>query len=84
MLRLSAGRQAVKQASQATAAALGSFGSDVADASRLFVRDAPAVARRMQSDLGSAALVVHNYVRDAGVTAEKGLCHATQQVGFMP
>lgn len=83
MSRLSAGRQAVKEASHATAASLGSFGSDVVDASRAFARDAPAVARRVQEDLGNAALDAHNFVRDTGVSTGKGICHATQQVGFM-
>lgn len=81
-MHLRASQQAVKQASQATAAALSSFGSDVADASRVLVRDAPAVARRVQEDLGNAVLGVHNYLRDAGATAGKGLGHATQQVRF--
>ena len=80
MLRLKAGQQAVKRASVATVASLGSFGSDVTDAGRMFARDAPAVARRVQQDLGSAALHVHHSVRDAIVTAGTGLCHATQQV----
>lgn len=83
MVRLKAGQQAVKRASFATVASLGSFGSDVTHASRMFARDAPAVARRVQQDLGSAALHVHHSVRDAFVTAGTGLCHATQQVGFV-
>lgn len=81
-MRFKAGQRAVKQASHATVASMGSFGSDVIDATRMLARDAPTVARRVQQDLGNAALDVHHYVRDAGVTAGKGLCHATQQVGF--
>lgn len=83
MVRFKAGQQAVKGASVATVASLGSFGSDVTDASRMLARDAPAVARRVQQDLGSAALHVHHSVRDAIVTAGTGLYHATQQVGFV-
>lgn len=83
MVRLKAGQQAVKRASFATVASLGSFSSDVTDAGRIFARDAPAVARRLQQDLGSAALHVHHSARDAIVTAGTGLCHATQQVGWV-
>ena len=82
-MRLKAGQRAVKHASHATVASMGSFGSDVVDATRMLARDAPAVARRVQQDLGNAALDVHCFVRDAGVTAGKGLCHATHQVGFI-
>lgn len=83
MVRLTAGQQAVKQASHAAVASMGSFGSDVADATRVFARNAPAAARGVQQDLGNAALDVHHFLRDAGGLAGKGLCHATHQVGFI-
>ena len=80
MARVSAGRQAVNHASHATAAALGSFGSGVVDAARVVARDTPAVARRMQQDLGSAVLDVNSVVKDAGVAVGKGLSQGAQQV----
>ena len=83
MARLTAGKQAVKQASHAAVASMGSFGSNVVDATRVFARNAPAVARGVQQDLGNAALDVHHFVRHAGVMAGKGFCHATHQVCFI-
>ena len=83
MVRLKAGQRAVKQASHAAVASMGSFGSDVVDATRMFARDAPAVARRVQQDVSNAALDVHDFVQHAGVMAGKGLCQATHQVGFI-
>lgn len=81
-MRLKAGQRAVKQVSHAAVATMGSFGSDVVDATRMFARDAPAVARRVQQDVSNAALDVHHFVQHAGVMAGKGLCQATHQVGF--
>ena len=83
MVYLKAGQRSVKQASHAAVASMGSFGSDVVDATRMFARDAPAVARRVQQDVGNAALDVHHFVRDARLMVGKGFCHATQQVGFI-
>ena len=80
MARFSTGHQAAKRVSHATAAALGSFGSDVVDAAKVMARDAPAVARRMQEDLGSAVTDVNSVVKDAGVAVGKGLGKATLQV----
>ena len=80
MMHLRVGQHAVKRGSLATAAALGSFSSDVTDAARMMARDAPAVARRIQQDLGSTVVDANRAVRDAGVACGRGLSQATEQV----
>lgn len=83
---LGTGTTAVRRASYVTVAALGSFGSDVTDAARVVIRDAPAVARSMQQDLGSAALDVNKLVHRTGAAVGQGLSCATYQVsvsGFL-
>lgn len=71
---------AVGKAGHATALAVQSFGSDVAEASRVMVREAPAVVRRMQDDVSYVLEGAQGVVKHAGCSVAHSVSHATHQV----
>lgn len=75
-----AARLAVGKAGHATALAVQSFGSDVAEASRVMVREAPAVVRRMRDDVSYVFEGAQGVVKHAGCSVAHSVTHATHQV----
>ena len=81
--QLGIAQHSVISGQQAVAVGLKTFGHDVAEASRIMLRDAPAVVGRMRQDVGSAAESANHAVKQLCHAVSHKLTAASQQVRFL-
>lgn len=80
---LAAAQVALEQAGHASALVLRSFGNDVAEASRVVVRGAPVVMRKIQEDVSHKLEGAQEMVKHAGHSVAHKVTHATHQVSLV-